>query len=92
MRNEEVWDQNVGDEEEIYDDYGNGNTFIRVNRMNYNVDPGTNFKDTILNYARDAGLGKFRLFLDGEEIKPSQAPEVIGEGMKMELRPYDVAG
>jgi hypothetical protein len=45
-----------------------------------------------MNLARDAGFGKFRIILNGSEIKPSQAPEVLNEGDKVEIRPYDVAG
>jgi len=68
------------------------NTFIRVNNSNIAVEPGVAFKDVVKETARNAGLGKFRVFVNGEETKPSDAPEVVQEGYQMELRPYDVAG
>jgi len=68
------------------------NTFIRVNGANIPVTPGSNFKETVKAAAQDAGLGKFRVFMNGEEVKPSTAPEEISEGSRMELRPYDTAG
>jgi hypothetical protein len=30
--------------------------------------------------------------MDGSEIKPADAPDMIEAGMNVELRPYDVAG
>lgn len=90
--NNEVWDQNVELEEDLYEEGPISATYIRVNSMNYDVQPGSSFKETVLSYAKDAGLGKFRVFLNGEEVGKSGAPESFTEGMKVELRPYDVAG
>jgi hypothetical protein len=67
-------------------------TCALVNNASIPLTPGTPFKDTVMNLARDAGFGKFRIILNGSEIKPSQAPEVLNEGDKVEIRPYDVAG
>jgi hypothetical protein len=87
---EEYWDQgNVVEEENGY--RGSG-TFIRVNGSNIAVDPGSSFVETVKMYAKDAGLGKFRVFFNGNEVKPSMAPDVIRENDNVELRPYDVAG
>lgn len=90
MEQERYWDQ--GEEEELYDEGPAYATYIRVNGMNHDVEPGSSFNDTVLQMARGAGLGKFRVFLDGEEVGKTESPEVIAEGMKVELRPYDVAG
>ncbi len=90
MRNEQVWDQEQ--EEEIYDEGPRESTYLRVNGMNNEVEIGASFRSTVLAMAKDAGLGKFRVFVGGEEIGKSEAPEVFTEGMKVELRPYDVAG
>jgi hypothetical protein len=90
MRNEQVWDQEV--EEELYDEGPRAATYLRVNGMNNEVEIGASFRSTVLAMAKDAGLGKFRVFVGGEEIGKSEAPEVFTEGMKVELRPYDVAG
>jgi len=90
MRNEQVWDQER--EEELYDEGPRSATYLRVNGMNNDVEIGASFRSTVLAMAKDAGLGKFRVFVGGEEIGKSEAPEVFTEGMKVELRPYDVAG
>ena len=69
-----------------------GDTSIRVNGSDLQLTPGANFVDTVKSVARDSQMGKFRLFVNGNEMKPSEAPSVVEEGMKLELRPYDVAG
>jgi hypothetical protein len=66
--------------------------FLRVNGARISVDIGASFIETVKTEARKAGLGKFRTYLNGSEIKPSQAPDTIDEGMMVEVRPYDVAG
>ena len=90
MRDEQVWDQEVA--EELYEEGPRSATYLRVNGMNNDVEIGASFRSTVLAMAKDAGLGKFRVFVGGEEIGKSEAPEVFTEGMKVELRPYDVAG
>jgi hypothetical protein len=86
----EYWDQDR--EQEVYDEGPRESTYLRVNGMNHDVEIGSSFRSTVLAMAKDAGLGKFRVFVGGEEIGKSEAPEVFTEGMKVELRPYDVAG
>lgn len=87
---DEYWD---GSEEQIYEDVESDfNTYIRVNGSDREITPGANFKETVKTVAREAGLGKFRILLNGEEIRPSEAPDTITEGMHLEARPYDVAG
>ena len=56
------------------------------------LNPGDDFVTTVKNVARDANFGKFRLYLNGSEISPNEAPTNITSEMKIELRPYDVAG
>jgi hypothetical protein len=93
MSEEQYWDQQVGiEEEEIMDESEVAGTFVRVNGANIPVTPGSNSLETIKGIARDAGLGKFRVYFNGDEVKPSQAPSEIPEGVMIELRPYDVAG
>ncbi len=67
-------------------------TCALVNNASIPLTPGSQFKPTVLQLAKDAGFGKFRIVLNGSEIKPSQAPEVISEGDKIQIAPYDVAG
>lgn len=81
-----IWDVDTLEEEE------RGAT-LTVNGVVKEVEVGSNFRDTILSEARNAGYKKFRVFVDGEELDdPSEAPEVIAEGMDISIRPYDVAG
>ena len=45
-----------------------------------------------LGAARDAGFGKFQVYLNGSEIDPADAPESLSPGDSLEIRPYEVAG
>ena len=84
------WD---GNEDQVFDESESDlNTYIRVNGSDRPIEVGASMVSTIKETARDAGLGKFRVFLDGQEIRPSEAPDQITEGMGLELRPFDVAG
>lgn len=65
---------------------------VRINGSNSTVEAGTSFRDTVVNAARDAGLGKFRVMLNGSEIDPAAAPATLEAGMNLEIRPYEVAG
>lgn len=79
--------------EELYNTDGAGTgTYIEVNGAQLAVEPGAVMRDTIIMTAREAGLGKFRVYLNGQEIKPSQAPETFVEGDQVRLLPFDVAG
>lgn len=70
---------------------GSGAT-IEVNGQVTPVTVGAIFKDTVIENARKYGLGKFRLFLNDEEILPSQAPATIADGHRIKLVAFDVAG
>jgi hypothetical protein len=88
---EEVWgaiDDFTVDMEEISD----VQTFVIAGGQVTPIEPGTSFKEVVLNAADTAGYGKFRVLLNGEEIRPSAAPTVFEEGFRVEIRPYDVAG
>jgi len=65
---------------------------IRVNGEDIYPEVGDSFKEAIKECSFDAGFGKFRVILNGEEIKPSEAPELIVAGMRIEVLPYDVPG
>lgn len=93
MNNDQYWDQEVGVEEEtIRERPDSPGSYIRVNGANIPVQPGANAVETIKSEARNAGLGKFRVYYNGTEVKPSEIPAQIAEGAMVELRPYDVAG
>ncbi len=88
--NDEVWN---GNEDRQYDESPSAlNTYIRVNGSDIALNPGDSFSTAVKQTARDSGLGKFRVYLNGSEMKPADAPDTIEEGMNLELRPYDVAG
>jgi hypothetical protein len=87
---DEVWS---GNEDRVYNDSpSNLNTYIRVNGADIALNVGDSFASAVKQTARDSGLGKFRVYLNGSELKPADAPDTITEGMNLELRPYDVAG
>jgi len=67
-------------------------TLLRINGSEQQIEPGTPFKDTIKEASLNAGFGKYRVFLNGDEIKPSEAPATINLGDNVEVKPYDVAG
>lgn len=77
---------------EVAESGGSGTASIEVNGQESPVEVGGNFKDVVISNASKYGLGKFRLFLNGEEILPSQAPATITAGDKIRLVPFDVAG
>lgn len=68
------------------------NPTLTINGSTRTVDNGTNFREAVINAARDAGLGKFRVILNGREIDPANAPANLEAGMSLEIRPYEVAG
>jgi len=65
---------------------------LRVNGAETFVNAGDNLRETVLNAAREAGYQKFHLFINDEEVLPSNAPDTVEDGMVIEIRPYDVAG
>ena len=69
-------------------------TTITVNGSTQNIysKVGESFGDVVTEYARNANMGKFRVFVNGSELLPENAPTVIVAGSRIELKPYDVAG
>lgn len=68
------------------------NTTLTINGSTTTIQSGASFRDTVVSAARVAGLGKFRVILNGSEIDPADAPETLDAGMSLEIRPYEVAG
>lgn len=87
----ETWDNSEVRNEGVNAPTG-ASSYIVVNGESFRLEANTNFKETVQRFSRDAGFGKFRVFLNGSEIRPSQSPELINEGDKLELRPFDIAG
>jgi hypothetical protein len=69
-----------------------GRTGAVVNGSFIANNPGAPLVDTALQLAADAGYGKFRVFLNNEEVEPEDAPDVISEGDVIKITAYDVAG
>lgn len=65
---------------------------LTINGSTSTINEGASFSETVINAAKDAGLGKFRVFVDGSEIDPANAPSVMQSGMSLEVKPYEVAG
>jgi len=58
------------------------------------VDPEEYFVDTIKSLAREHGIGKFVVKVDGREISPEDAPETFEDlnGYLVRIEPIDEAG
>jgi hypothetical protein len=68
----------TGDEEVREESVGVGE--VRVNGETIEVDAGSSFVDTILELAREMGVDKFKVVLNGREVEADSAPETIEEG------------
>ena len=70
----------------------NNNATMECNGSVSAVDTGSDLKEMVLGFARDAGYGKFRFFMDDTEVLPQNAPSVVEAGVSYKITPYDVAG
>lgn len=97
----DFFDQNVGN-----DDYDNedlpltetpdGPTVL-VNGSYQSIEVGAPLLPTLKAVALQAGFGKFKVFLNGVEIRKSsvtngEVPAEVNTDMKFEIRPFDEAG
>lgn len=90
MSNNEVWD---GAREVVeVRETAPGGPSVLINGSYMPIETGSSLVETVKRMALDAGFGKFRVFLNGVDVKPSQAPEMISSGDRLEIKPYDVAG
>jgi len=64
---------------------------LEINGSIKSIEVGANLKDVVIAAAREAGFGKFRFYIDGEEVLPQNAP-VLVEAKAYKIAPYDVAG
>lgn len=90
---EDYFDQHSG-VEEVSEERGErpSGCSIYVNGSFVPVEEGSNFLQAVKAVALNAGFGKFRVMLNGEEVRPTTAPTAIEPGMDVSLRPYDEAG
>lgn len=88
----DYWDGMDERDQEMVSPMSDGSTGIYVNGSFMAVDEGESFASTVKSAAVEAGMGKFRVLMNGEEITPGDAPDTFVEGTKVEIRPYEVAG
>ena len=67
-------------------------TCVLINGAVLPVEVGQDFRTTIGDMALNAGFGKYRVLLNGEGIRPNEAPVTFNLGDRVEIRAYDDAG
>lgn len=65
---------------------------LTINGAVNTLEAGSSFRDAVVEAARNAGYGKFRVYLNGAEIDPASAPATIGATDALEIRPFEKAG
>ena len=65
---------------------------VLVNGSYRNLEAGAPFLQSVQSIALQAGFGKFKVWLNGTEVRPSSAPSVVESNMSVEIRPFDEAG
>lgn len=66
---------------------------ILVNGSYRPMEVDSSLISAVKSVALEAGFGKFRVFLNGAEVKPSTVGDRLVESSdKVEIRPYDEAG
>lgn len=64
-----------------------------INGSWQSLEVGADLLQTCKNLAIQAGFGKFRVFLNGEEVRPSTVRgRIVEAGQRLEVRPFDEAG
>lgn len=90
----DFFDQDTGedyDDDMPMNDRPDGATIL-VNGSYQRLEVGANFLQSVKNVALQAGFGKFKVFLNGTEVRPSSAPGEVMPEHRVELRPFDEAG
>ena len=67
-------------------------TKIIVGENEVEVEHGKPFAETVIAIAREAGLKRFRVFVDGNEVSPNNAPQNFEGIQRVEIKPIDEAG
>lgn len=80
--------------EDEYDERVDGPTIL-VNGSTQPLEVGANFLNSVKSVALQAGFGKFKVFLNGTEVRPTAMreshPNVLPDD-RVEIRPFDEAG
>ena len=91
----DFFDQDTGndelDEDVPVSDRPDGPT-VRINGSYQPLEVGAPFLDSLQAIALQAGFGKFKVWLNGTEVRPSSSPAEISPDMAVEIRPFDEAG
>lgn len=69
-----------------------GQTGIYINGGFVALSPDVPFAAAIKEAAGNARYGKYRVFVNGEEISPTACPSAFAEGMTAEVVPFDNPG
>ena len=65
---------------------------VLVNGSHQALELGAPFLQSVQSIALQAGFGKFKVWLNGVEVRPSSAPAEVTNDMSVEIRPFDEAG
>lgn len=63
-----------------------------VNGETFSVPVGENLKDKVIEFAKIAKYSKFRLYIEGVEVAPNEAPLYTENGKEYKISAFDVAG
>jgi len=92
----DFFDQDTGNDDD-YDEVPatdrptNGPTIL-INGSYQPLEVGSPFLQACQTTALQAGFGKFKVWLNGAEVRPSSAPAEVSPDMSVEIRPFDEAG
>ena len=100
MSENDFFDQgtgNEGDEDVPMTDRPTDEPTVLINGSYQSLEVGAPFLSTMKTIALQAGFGKFKVWLNGTEIRPSaikegRVPSEISPDMSAEIRPFDEAG
>lgn len=95
----DFFDQGTGDEDDSVPAVDRPSTgpSVLVNGSYQRLEVGAPFLETMQTIALQAGFGKFKVWLNGTEIRPSairegRVPNEVSTEMSAEIRPFDEAG
>lgn len=88
----DFFDQDTGRDENVPTMDSPDGASILVNGSYQRLEEGAPFLQSVQQTALQAGFGKFRVYLNGTEVRPSSAPAEVRSNMRVEIRPFDEAG
>lgn len=71
---------------------GKKEAYVIAGWLQKKVPAGKQFSETIQKIAREAGFVSYRVYLDGTEITPDDAPAKIPSGARIEITPDTKVG